>query len=181
MKRPHGQSFWSGILLPPVGQKNILWPESATPVVRYAIGGDRIEHILWRVHHLDWTVSRPGKIILFAGANNVTSGPTPEAISQGIQFLVQQIQEKNPESAITVMAIPLRGADFTYKREFIEKTNRLTEEACEKYSYSFLDTNAAILRASGGRNPSFLFDDEVHYSEKGYTFIAGIVDQMVNA
>lgn len=157
--------------------KHVPWPGGGT-VYRFAIGGDRTQHILWRLMQLDLADINPDQVVIFAGANNITSGPTEEAVAEGILSIVRHVRAQLPDQKVTTMAVPLRGANFEYKRGFIDRVNQLVGQQVGTLKSRHVDTNPAFLCASNGVNPSYLFDDEVHYSAVGYTFMAGYIDSM---
>ena len=153
---------------------HVVWPGGTLPQ-KFAIGGDRTQHILWRIMQLDLVGLDPEEVVIFAGANNITSGPTVEAVAQGIVVIVRYVRSQIPHRKVTTMAVPLRGEKFEYKREFIETVNRHVAGEMGALRSDYIDTNVAFLHATGGVNPSYLFDDEVHYSASGYVFLAGYV------
>src|SRR5438093_4253801 len=65
-------------------------------------GGDRIEHMLWRLEHGELDGVHPKVIVILAGTNNVGSKPGNDEkiadISRGLKALVDLCQRKAPEA-----------------------------------------------------------------------------------
>ncbi len=54
----------------------------------FGIGGDRTEHVLWRIQNGELKGIEPKVVVLMIGTNNA-SGSTPDEIAQGVTAIVQ--------------------------------------------------------------------------------------------
>lgn len=84
-----------------------LWREkiSALHCINFGIGGDRTEHVLWRLLNgeNDFNVKLKA-VILFVGTNNIND--SPENIFEGILECVKEIRNKHERANII---IPVRN------------------------------------------------------------------------
>ena len=54
----------------------------------FGIGGDRTEHVLWRIQNGELKGIEPKVVVLMIGTNNA-SGSTPDEIAQGVTAIVE--------------------------------------------------------------------------------------------
>ena len=75
----------------------------------FGIGGDRTQHVLWRIQNgeLDGGI-KPKALVLMIGTNNV-GGDSPEGIAKGVTVIVETIRAKQPQAKILLLAVFPRG------------------------------------------------------------------------
>src|SRR4051794_1777313 len=64
----------------------------------FGIGGDRTQHVLWRIEQGELDGIHPKVVVLMIGTNN--SGGTVEQITAGVKAIVNQIHTKLPDSKL---------------------------------------------------------------------------------
>jgi lysophospholipase L1-like esterase len=75
------------------------------------IGGDRTQHVLWRMDHGNIDGIHPKLCVLMIGTNNSNGKDnTAEEIADGIKAIVNELREKLPDTKILLLAIFPRGA-----------------------------------------------------------------------
>lgn len=132
-------------------------------------GWDRIENVLWRIHHGELDGYEADKVVLMIGTNNMGMS-TDEDIVEGLRFLVSAIRDRQPRAAIKVIGIlPRRDHEDWVRNVNLQIRIMANEEGC-----MFRDAGTALLLPSGKIDES-LFSDGLHPNEKGYSKIANMI------
>src|SRR5439155_26647758 len=69
----------------------------------FGIGGDRTEHVLWRLQNGELDGIQPKVVVLMIGTNN-TGANSAEDIADGTKAIVKMIQDKVKESKNRLLA-----------------------------------------------------------------------------
>ncbi len=72
--------------------------------INLGIGGDRTEHVLWRLDHGNLDGLHPKLAVLMIGTNNSGSN-TSEEIADGVQAIVEKLRTKVPECKVLILDI----------------------------------------------------------------------------
>src|SRR5262249_38628661 len=90
----------------------------------FGIGGDRTQHVLWRIENGELDGIEPKVIVLMIGTNNSKSD-SPDQISAAIEKIVGEMRTKCPKSRILLLAIfpRQRAGDTPEQMETIHKVN----------------------------------------------------------
>ena len=137
-------------------------------VVNMGAGWDRIENVLWRVHHgaLDMYVA--DRIILAIGVNNLNNGDTEQDINEGIKTLIQAIKLRQPKAEIKVCGIfPMRSKEAKIKR-----INKMIKKTAKEEHVVFANPGALLLLKNGAIDASLFQGDGLHLKAAGYDRIA---------
>ena len=70
----------------------------------FGIGGDRTQHVLWRIEHGEVDGIKPKVIVLMIGTNNARANSSEE-IAAGITAIVKKLGEKLPETKILLLGV----------------------------------------------------------------------------
>lgn len=156
--------------------KNV-WAKFYTPrnAVNLGIGGDRTQHVLWRLDHGNIENISPKAAVLMIGTNNSGSN-TPEQIADGVQVIVSKLRAKLPQTKILVLAIFPRGAnpDDARRKVNIAANERIAKLADGKMIH-FLDIGPKFLDANGNLSKEVM-PDLLHLNEKSYTTWAEAIE-----
>lgn len=88
------------------------------------VGGDRTQHVLWRLDNGNVDGIHPKLTVIMIGTNNSNGNDnTAEEIADGIKAIVKEVREKLPESKILLLAIFPRGASTDEQFEKIVTKN----------------------------------------------------------
>lgn len=71
--------------------------------LNFGIGGDRTEHLLWRLHNGELEGLAPKAIVLLVGTNN--HGDSAKDIAEGIKAICNLIRDKQPQAYLVVLVI----------------------------------------------------------------------------
>ena len=74
---------------------NAVWKRYYGPrhAANFGIGGDRTQHVLWRIQHGEIDGIHPGVVVLMIGTNN-TRVNTPDEIAAGVKAIVDGLGQK---------------------------------------------------------------------------------------
>ena len=158
--------------------ENPVWKRYYAPRVaaNFGIGGDRTQHVLWRIEHGEIDGINPRVAVLMIGTNNVGAN-TPEEIAEGVKAIVAKLREKLPMTKVLVVGVFPRG--FDRSREFIQtheagkasptpgQINALIARLDDGKMIKYLDINKSFLN-DDGMIPKSLMPDYLHLSEAGY-------------
>ena len=132
------------------------------------IGGDRTEHILWRIDHNELDGLHPRAVVLMIGTNNLGTQQSVEDAIAGVKCDVKAIHEKLPEAKILLLAVFPRGHEPTdHFRDEIKQVNEAISELDGKENVTYLDINDKFLEKDGTLEKNIM-PDYLHPNEKGY-------------
>ncbi len=134
-------------------------------------GGDRTEHILWRIENGELEGLNPKVIVLLAGTNNVNGQAGDEAkvteVVDGIRAIIATCQEKSPESSIVLTAIMPRNDNNSAAMPTIDEINDLLAKLADGKRVRFLNVNDKLVDGEGKLSEG-MTDDGVHLTVDGY-------------
>ncbi|HLQ45065.1 MAG TPA: platelet-activating factor acetylhydrolase IB subunit [Planctomycetaceae bacterium] len=162
------------------GSGKNVWTKFYTPrnAVNLGIGGDRTQHVLWRLDHGNVEGISPKAAVLMIGTNN-SSDNTPEEIADGVEAIVEKLRAKLPQTKVLVLAIFPRGANPEDKRRQVNtQANELIAKLADGESVHFLDIGSKFLGEDGSLSKEIM-PDLLHLSEKGYTIWAESIEAKV--
>ena len=159
-----------------------VWEEFYTKrnAVNLGIGGDRTQHVLWRLDHGNVDGIKPKAAVLMIGTNNSGSNSS-EQIAEGVKAIVDKLKEKLPETKVLILAIFPRGAnkDDT-KRKVNEGANALIAKLADDKQVFFLDIGPKFL-AEDGTLSKEIMPDLLHLNEKSYRIWAESTEEKLSS
>ena len=86
--------------------------------INLGIGGDRTEHVIWRLMHGNLTSIKPKVAVLLVGTNNTGHlMQKPQEVAAGIKHILEILEQKIPETKVLMLGIFPRGrTHFDEKR-----------------------------------------------------------------
>jgi lysophospholipase L1-like esterase len=157
--------------------KNV-WQKSyaSRHAANFGIGGDRTQHVLWRIENGELDGIDPKVIVLMIGTNN-SNTDSPDQISEGVEKIVAEIRAKCPKSKILLLAIFPRNkpADKPDQMETIHKVNERIAKLDDGKMITFLDINHVFLAADGKVHDDIM-PDFLHPNEHGYQLWADAME-----
>ena len=144
----------------------------------FGIGGDRTEHVLWRISHgeLDGNL-HPKVIMLQIGTNNLPrtqynyAADTPEQTAAGVKAILDVIQQKQPQAKVLLVAVFPRDnpGDAAFGvPEKVKALNPLIAKLPDGTRVKFLDIHDQFLDANGKLKPGVMQPDNLHPTAAGY-------------
>jgi lysophospholipase L1-like esterase len=160
------------------GSGKDVWKQhyGSMKALNIGIGGDRTEHVLWRLDHGNADGIKPKATVLMIGTNN--SGEdrnSAEEIVEGVTAVVHKLQEKFPETKILLLGIFPRGDKFNNQRGKILQVNQAIHRLEDNQKVFFLDFGHVFLNADGSISKEIM-PDYLHLSAKGYEMWAQAIE-----
>ena len=143
-------------------------------------GGDRTEHVLWRIDHGELDGISPKLIILMIGTNNASyhSCTNAQAVD-GIKAVLASLEKKLPETKILLLAIFPRGADENDGlRQKVNEINKSLPAMADGKRVFFLDIGDKFLDENKVLSKSIM-PDLLHPNERGYQIWAEAIEPTV--
>lgn len=141
------------------------------------IGGDRTQHVLWRMEHGNLEGINPRLAVVMIGTNN--SGDdrnTAEEIMDGIRAVVSQLRSRLPETEILLLGIFPRGREVNAQRGKINQVNQVIRRMADGDTHvHWMDIGHHFLDDQG-HIPSTIMPDGLHLSELGYEIWAQSIE-----
>ena len=146
--------------------------------VNLGIGGDRTEHVLWRLENGNIANISPKLAVIMIGTNNSGSNSSKE-IADGVAAIVAKLRKELPKTKLLVLGIFPRGADEADKRRQVNKgANELISKLADDKDVYYLDIGPKFTEADGKLSKEIM-PDLLHLNEKSYTIWAESIEPMV--
>ncbi len=146
--------------------------------VNLGIGGDRTQHVLWRLDNGNIKGISPKLAVIMIGTNNSRTN-TPQEIFEGNQAIVQKLQKALPETKILLLGIFPRGENANDPfHQVNQKTNAMLAKLADGKQVHYLDIGKSFLNDDGVLTKEVM-PDLLHLSEKGYTLWAEAIEPSV--
>lgn len=140
----------------------------------FGIGGDRLEHVLWRLDHGEVDAIHPKVVVLLMGTNN-TATHSAEQIVVTYRQLISVLRHKLPESKILMLAIFPRGPRYEGNGRYDDAVKRMqTIQAVNAELAGFDDGKMVRFLNIGpqflvdGTIPTSVMPDQLHPNAEGY-------------
>jgi len=160
-----------------------VWEKSygARHAVNLGIGGDRTQHVIWRLDHAPFAklAANPKLAVIMIGTNNMGVN-SPEEIAAGVSKVVSTLHEKLPKTKVLLLAIfPRSEKSEDPVRAKVAETNVLIKATAAKPEMksfvTYLDIGATFI-GEGGVISKDVMPDFLHFSPKGYEMWAGAIE-----
>ena len=150
-------------------------------VLNLGIGGDRTQHVLWRLQNGELEGYRAKMFTVMIGTNN--GGRDPAGIAAGVKAIVALIRAKHPEAKIVLMPIFPRSAKPDDKiRVANGQINAIIKACADGATVRWLDFNDKFLEPDGTLTKRVM-NDLLHPNETGYRIwwenLAPVVKEIV--
>jgi lysophospholipase L1-like esterase len=141
----------------------------------FGIGGDRTQHVLWRIENGELDGIKPKAAVLMIGTNNVSADPA-DGIARGVEKIVQTIRRKLPETKVLLLAVFPRGekASANPAREKLKEVNATIAKLHDGQRVFFLDIGEKFMQPDGSLTKEIM-PDFLHLSTAGYQIWADAI------
>jgi lysophospholipase L1-like esterase len=159
------------------GAKDV-WAKHYTrrKAVNLGIGGDRTQHVLWRLINAPLDGVKPKAAVVMIGTNNSNGEDnTPGQIVDGIAAIVAKLRERLPNTKVLLLGIFPRSENFTPQRGKLTQINQVIAKLDDGKNVHFLDIGHHFLN-SDGVLPADIMPDYLHLSPKGYQMWADAIE-----
>ena len=161
-----------------------VWNKYYAPrhAANFGIGGDRTQHVLWRMDHGELDGIHPKVVVLMIGTNNTgkednhkTPRNTVPEVAEGVQAVVNDIRARLPDSKILLLAVFPRGTLDDPQRAQVALINTLIAKLDDGKTVRFLDIGPKFLDFDGTL-PRSIMPDLLHPNAKGYQIWADAME-----
>ena len=155
---------------------NAVWKRFYGPrhAANFGIGGDRTEHVLWRIQHGELDGIHPRVVVLMIGTNNSGSN-TADEIAQGVTAIVKELRQRLPETKVLLLGVFPRGQKPDATRAKLEEVNRQISRLDDGSHVTYLDIGKAFLNPDGTISRDIM-PDYLHLTAKGYRLWADAME-----
>jgi len=158
------------------------WQKTWAPMgaANFGLGGDRTEHVLWRIDHGLFDGLRPKVIVLLVGTQNslAVGHPDPESgvksyhctseqTAEGIRAILDRLKVRCPDTKVLLLGILPNYDKKSAFRVQNEATNAIIKDFGDEKTIFYMDIGAKFLKPSGEIN-TMLMPYAFHPSEAGY-------------
>jgi lysophospholipase L1-like esterase len=144
----------------------------------FGIGGDRTQHVLWRITNGELEGISPRVVVLMLGTNNIKSDP-PDAIARADAKIIRTIREKLPNTKVLLLGIFPRAhkTDAPEIPARVKAVNDQLAKLDDGKTVRYLDLADQL--APGGKEVPEYYTDGVHLTAKGYEVWADAVEARI--
>jgi len=157
--------------------KQDIWNKAfgAYTPANFGIGGDRTQHVLWRIQNGELEGIKPKAAVLMIGTNN-SGTDSAEGIAKGVTAIVETIRAKQPQAKILLLAVFPRGekASPNPGRDKLKEVNAIIAKLDDGKNVFFLDIGGKFLQPDGSLTKEIM-PDFLHLSAAGYQIWADAI------
>lgn len=143
----------------------------------FGIGGDRTQHVLWRITNGELEGLKPKAAVILIGTNNVAAD-SAEGIAKGVTKIVETVRTKLPKTKILLLAVFPRGEQpdgkLGAKNEKIKQVNAILARLDDKKNIHFLDIGPKLTQGKDALEKE-ISPDFLHLSAAGYQIWADAI------
>ena len=157
------------------GKGKAVYAEHFEPLkaANFGIGGDRTQHVLWRLQNGELDGITPKLCMLMIGTNN--GKDSAEDVAAGITAIVKELQKKSPSTKVLLLGIFPRGEKPNAGREKNDKVNTIIAKLDDGgKTVKYLDIGGKFLSEDKTISKDIM-PDFLHLTEAGYKLWAEAV------
>ena len=144
--------------------------------VNLGIGGDRTQHVLWRLDHGNIDNIKPRAAVIMIGTNNSNyEDNTVAELAEGVTAIVHKLRRQLPDTRIMLLAIFPRGERPNPQRGKILQVNQILNKLHDGEHVWFVDFGYKFVEPDGSI-PKSLMPDSLHLSPEGYELWARAIE-----
>ena len=157
-----------------------VWKKHFEPrkAINLGFGGDRTNHLLWRIQHLPVLKKSPKGAVVLIGTNNICWGSDkPRQAAEGVKVIAQKLHSIYPQTEILVLGLLPRRREITHphRKQIIELNSYLPELLKDMPKVKFLEIGPHFLDDKGHLSKEMM-PDTTHPSEKGHEIWAKAIE-----
>jgi len=165
------------------GEGREAWATYYAPrnAINLGIGGDRTQHVLWRLDNGNLTSLKPKAAVVMIGTNNSNGEDnTVEQIADGVAAIVGKLRERLPDTKVLLIPIFPRSENPSAQRGKVLQVNQIIQKLADGQNVHWVDFGHRFL-ASNGTIPRDLMPDFLHLSKKAYGIWAESIELVLAA
>ncbi len=147
--------------------------------VNMGFGGDRTQHVLWRLDHSNFEEICPKLAMLMIGTNNSNGNDnTAEEIADGIITICHRLRTKLPKTKILLLAIFPRDPKHSAQRQKNAEASLLASRIADGKTIYYLNINSSFLTDNGLLSKDIM-PDYLHPNKAGYKIWAEAMEPKI--
>ena len=171
-----------------------VWDKTWAPLkaANFGIGGDRTEHVIWRLQNGNFDGIKPKLVVLMIGTNNTGHQGRPaaehggsvyassaEQTAEGVKMILDILGKKLPETKVLLLGIFPRGAtkDDAMRKQNVATNNLISGFADGKRVF-YMDIGNTFLQPDGVLSKNIM-PDLLHLNAQGYQMWADAIEGKV--
>jgi arylsulfatase A-like enzyme/lysophospholipase L1-like esterase len=141
----------------------------ARKAVNLGFGGDRTEHVIWRLTKGAWNQIKPKVAVLMIGTNNTGHKmQDPSQTAAGIERILNILKERSPKTKVLLLGVFPRGkAPHDRGRVINQGINQIIRRLADNDRVHYMDLGDHFLQSDGDL-PASIMPDALHLNEEGY-------------
>jgi lysophospholipase L1-like esterase len=144
--------------------------------VNIGIGGDRTQHVLYRLQNGNLDGVKPKAAVVMIGTNNSNGEDnSAQQIAEGVKAIVKELRSKQPQMKVLVLGIFPRGENINPQRGKIMQCNQIIQKLDDGKNVFYLDIGHRFLEEDGTISAATM-PDYLHLSQKGYEIWADAIE-----
>lgn len=144
--------------------------------VNLGIGGDRTQHVLYRLQNGNLEGIKPKVAVVMIGTNNSNGDDnTPGQIADGIRAIVKELRSKQPQMKVLLLGIFPRSENLTPQRGKLTLINQVIHKLDDGENVHFLDIGHRFLNEEG-LLPASVMPDYLHLTPDAYRIWAEAIE-----
>ncbi len=160
------------------GEGKEVWARyyAARNAVNLGIGGDRTQHVLWRLENGNLEGLKPKAAVVMIGTNNSNGEDNSvDQIADGIAAIVQKLRSTLPDTKVLLVAVFPRSENPTPQRGKVLMVNQVIRRLADDQNVFWTDFGHRFVDEHG-LIPRELMPDYLHLSPKGYAIWADAIE-----
>jgi lysophospholipase L1-like esterase len=176
------------------GNGKEAWAKTWAPLkaANFGIGGDRTEHVIWRLQNGNFDGLKPRLVVLMIGTNNTGHQGRPaaehdgavyissaEQTAEGVKTILGILAKKLPDTKVLLLGIFPRGAtkDDAMRQQNVA-TNNIISGFADGQRVHYMDIGNTFLQPDGTL-PKEIMPDLLHLNAKGYEMWTNAIEGKV--
>jgi lysophospholipase L1-like esterase len=165
------------------GEGKAVWERYYAPrkAINLGIGGDRTQHVLWRLDNGNLDGLAPRAAVVMIGTNNSNGDDNSVAqIADGVAAIVAKLRAKLPQTKILLLGIFPRSENPSNQRGKLLQVNQILRRLADGQWVHWLDIGHLFVTEQG-LIPRDLMPDYLHLSPKGYSLWADSIEEKLTS
>ena len=148
--------------------------------INLGFGGDRTEHVIFRLQNGNLRNIQPKVAVLMIGTNNTGHQmQEPAEVAAGVEKILEILQQKTPQTQVLLLGVFPRGQQpLDAKRLNNVAINQRIRRLHDGERIHYLDIGKAFLEDDGTLSPKIM-PDALHLNEEGYRRWADAIEPML--
>src|SRR5262245_54410611 len=164
------------------GEGKEVWARyyASRDAVNLGIGGDRTQHVLWRLDNGNLAGLKPKAAVVMIGTNN--SNGEDNSVSQiadGVDAIIRKLREKLPDMKILLLPIFPRGENPNAQRGKVLQVNQILQKLADGKNVYWVDFGYKFVTVEGVI-PRDLMPDFLHLSPQAYAIWAESIEDRLS-